>query len=233
MELSATLELSIKGHRVIEIKARPDTRPDDLAEMLEDAVMCIQTGMGSMMEHGACPDANTSLFEWRYFNYEPVEAEIRLNLPRNNDEPPPAPGLSARLELWIHENQMIEIHLHPWTPPDSLAAILADLAGNLRKDFKNKTPILTLAQRLHEINTTDKSPTTPASFSGKTICDRIKTAIDKMTLAMDYGDDEAAQKYFDQAEKLYEWQINNYTPEAIRNGPAPNDTHQYPHLPLV
>ena len=154
-------------------------------------------------------DQEQSLIEWRHFNYTPDgEADTT-----------PGTGLSAKFELRTEGVLLMKVRCHPWTPVDSLAMVLDDLAVEIRKDLNSKTPILTIQQRLHEIDTSDNSPTPPATFTGKAINNLLETALNKLNIAMEFGYDELIEKYFAMGEKLYEWQCNNYTPEAIENGP--------------
>lgn len=129
-------------------------------------------------------------------------------------------GLDAKIELSAEGHKIMVINVHPQTSMEAVADILEDLAADIRRDLINKTPVLTLHQRRNEIDTSSHSTTPPAAFIGKHLQDQFNTSFDKAILAMDYGDEATAQKYWDRSEKLYEWMVHNYTQEAIENGPA-------------
>ena len=130
-------------------------------------------------------------------------------------------GLDAKIELSLEGRRIMVVSVHPQTCMEAVADMLEDLATDIRRDLRSKTPILTLPQRLHEIDTSSHSPTPPAAFIGTSLQDQYDAADAKLQLAMDYGDAESVQKYWGRCEKLYEWMVNNYTKEAIKNGPVP------------
>lgn len=130
-------------------------------------------------------------------------------------------GLDAKIELNIEGRKIMVVSVHPQTSMEAVANMLEDLAADIRRDLTSRTPVLSLHQRRHEIDTTDNSPTTPATFCGKSIGDQFDSAVDKFIAASDYGDAAMARKYWDISEKLHEWMVHNYTPEAIENGPVP------------
>lgn len=130
-------------------------------------------------------------------------------------------GLDAKIELSIEGSKIMVVSVHPQTSMEAIADMLEDLADSIRKDLASKTPILTLPQRQHEIDTSSHSLTPEAAFCGKGIHSLYNTTMDKYIMALDYADDATIQKYWDRAEKLYEWMVHNYTQEAIESGPVP------------
>lgn len=131
-------------------------------------------------------------------------------------------GLDAKIELNIEGRKIMVVSVHPQTSMEAVADMLEDLAADIRRDLTSRTPVLSLHQRRHEIDTTDNSPTPSATFCGKSIGDRFDSAVEKFIAASDYGDAAMARKYWDISEKLNEWRVHNYTPEAIENGPVPD-----------
>lgn len=131
-------------------------------------------------------------------------------------------GLDAKIEVSTNGRRIMVVNVHPQTSMEAIADMLEDLSNSIRSDLKSKTPILTLQHRQHEIDTGSHSTTPPATFCGTGVHDLFNTAVDKFFIALDYADTATSQKYWDRAEKLYEWMVHNYTPEAIEAGPNPN-----------
>ena len=133
-------------------------------------------------------------------------------------------GLDAKIEISLEGHQIMAVNVHPQTSMEAIADMLEDLANSIRVDLESKTPILSLHERRHEIDTSSHSLTPEASFCGKGINDLFSATMDKHIMALDYADDATIQKYWDRAEKLYEWMVHNYTPEAIETGTKPEQT---------
>jgi len=131
-------------------------------------------------------------------------------------------GLDARIELSINGHRILEIRAHPDTPMDSLATMLEDTAAHIRRDLENTQPVLTIHERPSNIDPAHASPTPPATYCGQHITNLIDSNIDKMILAIELGDNAATEEYFNKVSSLYAWAGENYTPEAIENGPAPS-----------
>ena len=70
------------------------------------------------------------------------------------------------------------------------------------------------------------SLTVPAMRVGQHFINRLNSYNDKFELALLAGDDTAAYKFWERAEELYDWVYRNYTPEAIKNSPALQQTRK-------
>ncbi len=79
MSLEAKFELKINGGLVMQIEVHPQTHPEAIADMLEDAATSIREGVDTMMEPGESISAEGNgtsdqgeskeppPVEWRYF----------------------------------------------------------------------------------------------------------------------------------------------------------------------
>jgi len=70
-------------------------------------------------------------------------------------------GLDAKIELSLEGRRIMVVSVHPQTCMEAVADMLEDLATDIRRDLRSKTPILTLPQRLHEIDTSSHSRRRP------------------------------------------------------------------------
>jgi hypothetical protein len=237
--LSAKFELRINGSRVLKIHAHPQTHPDSIADMLQDAVFLFRDGL-SLMTAGTDLDAigEPLPMEWIYFNYDPAifEAEQEappdtellafsdvtefkhVNTSVNSQEQPPRIDFYGEQPLvgekiyTINGVTAVKINHHPVMGINELADILEDAALDLRKELENRNP--------HRYDPDTISLTVPAMIVGSNLTNLMESYDTKFIMALEMEDHETADKYFEKGEKLYGWMTRNYTPEAIKNSPA-------------
>ena len=242
MSLDAHFELKIDGGLVMEIRVHPKTSPDAIADMLEDAAFSFRDGFEAMMTCGdslttdnAVPDNQSEAHEpppaeWKFFNYNPAvpEAESTTQYPdsysalpkedlssTNGSKPrsdfhEEAP-LIGEIPYSINGIPAVTINYHPAMGISEIADILEDATKDLRKELENRNPLL------YDPDTV--SLTVPAMHVGATLTNLLDSYNTKFGIALDMDDYEAADKYFNKSEKLFEWMYRNYTPEAIKNSP--------------
>lgn len=227
MGLDARFELRIDSRRVLEIHAHPQTHPDTIADMLQDAVFSLRHGLAMMnpgTDHGDSCSEEPPPVEWTYFNYNPQNfttepqegnttlpaadgGEIQENKPHRDfyGEQP----LIGEITYTVNGIPATHINYHPAMGIDEIAHVLEDAAKDLRQKLASRQPVQ------HDARTV--SLTVPAIYVGQHLLNQLNSYSDKIELALLAGDHKAAEKFMETSEKLYEWMARNYTPEAIKN----------------
>lgn len=111
----------------------------------------------------------------------------------------------------------VEINSHPALGIGELAKILRDTAEDLEKELASRNPV--------QYDTRVTTLTVPAVHIGSHVNNLLDDLAIKFNLALQAGDTAAADRFFDRSQKLYEWVHNNYTPDAIKNGPIAEHQH--------
>lgn len=248
MGLDARFELRIDGSQVMEIRVHPNTHPDAIADMLEDAAASFRNGFKSMMTGGENVAADNAdvvsqseaheppPVEWKYFNYNTTNSESGSTPPQYSDG---STGLSAddasatddssddsKPKRDFHGEQPL-IGEIPYTingiPAVTInyhpAMGLGEIADILEDSAKD------LRKELESRNPLVYDPdpvalTVPAMHVGAHLTKLLESHTTKFGIALELEDYEAADNFFSKSEKLFEWMHRNYTPEAIKNSPA-------------
>lgn len=236
MSLDAKFELRIDGGLVMEFRVHPNTHPDAIADMLEDAAASFRNGFESMMTCGdslvagnADPDSQDEAHEpppveWKYFNYNPTTTETDSTSTQypdsytiTNDNKPKRDfygeqPLIGEIPYTINGVPAVTINYHPAMGLGEIADILEDGAKDLRKELESRNPLV------YDPDTV--TLTVPAMHAGQHLTNLLDSYSTKFGIALEMEDYEAADKYFNKGEKLFEWMHRNYTPEAIIESPA-------------
>lgn len=230
MSLDARFELRIDGSRVLEIHAHPQTHPDAIADMLQDAVFSLRNGL-ALMTAGA--DLNTSNsdnpppVEWLYFNYDPQvpkadpatdddtlssgDAYRDLQESTSSKDFYGEQPLVGEATYTINGIPAVRINYHPALEMGALARILQDAAKDRLEELDSRQPV--------QYDSRTVSLTVPATRVGQHILNQLNSYIAKFETALMVEDQEAAEKFWTMSEKFYEWICRNFTPEAIKNSP--------------
>lgn len=242
MSLAAKFELKIDGKPVMTIHAHPSTPPDAVADMLADATASFRNGFESMMICGDNLDPDTTdetsepmPVQWKYFNYNPTTTEVESTSPQysddytdlsadaatatdgSNDDTKPKRDfyseqpLIGEIPYTINGIPAVTINYHPAMGIGEIADILEDGAKDLRKELEGRNPLI------YDPDTVTLA--VPAMRVGSHITHLMDAYTSKLSIALEQEDYEAADKYFSNSEKLYEWMCRNYTPQAIKNSP--------------
>lgn len=248
MSLDAKFELRIDGGMVMDIRVHPNTHPDAIADMLEDAAASFRNGFEPMMTCGdnvatdnAGPDSKSELYdpppvEWKYFNYNPTDIEAESTSLQYPDDYTDLPVDDARATDGSNEESRPRRDFHGEQPligkiPYSINGIpavmvnyhpamgLSEIAAILEDGAKD------LRKELESRNPLVYDPdtvtlTVPAMLVGQHLTNLMDTYDGKFAVALELEDYDAADKFFSKCEKLYEWMCRNYTPEAIKNSAA-------------
>lgn len=130
-------------------------------------------------------------------------------------------GLDAKIQITIGGSTVCEVCVHPQTPMSTVLEMLQDLCESIRKDLASSSPVLSLHERT-DVDTGSPSDFPAADYCSRSICNLIEASLQKMEVAMQLEDHEAAERHFERAQRLAEWENAQFSGNAIEAGPVPS-----------